>query len=282
MDGADKLAARARSLIQRAFTSYNAQYGFSTTSCQVYDTAWVAMVAMTINGEKQWLFPECFHYLLKTQSDDGCWGIHPETQTAGILDTAAALLALLRHAAEPLQIQDVSPDELRRCIASASGSLRMQLAAWNDVSATNHIGVEMIVPSLLEYLEKEDRTLSFEYASKDVLASINAAKLSRFKPESLYSKVPSSAVHSLEAFVGKIDFDKVTHHLFQGSMMASPSSTAAYLINVSHWDEEAEAYLRHIVKIGAGHGDGGIPGTFPTTYFEYSWVSKCLPFISHE
>ncbi|KAM4061076.1 ent-kaur-16-ene synthase [Hirsutella rhossiliensis] len=106
--------------------------------------------------------------------------------------------------------------------------------------------------------------------------AMNNEKMSRFKPESLYEQKPSSAIHSLEAFVGKIDFDQVSHHLWQGSMMASPSSTAAYLIHASHWDEEAEAYLRHVIKAGAGHGSGGIPGTFPITHFEYSWVLATL------
>lgn len=69
-----------------------------------------------------------------------------------------------------------------------------------------------------------------------------------------------------------IDFDKVAHHKVHGSMMASPSSTAAYLLNVSNWDDEAEAYLRQVIKSGAGRGSGGVPSAYPSMHFEYSWV----------
>lgn len=232
------------------------------------------MVVKTTGNTRKWLFPESFDYLLKTQSDDGSWGAHAATKTAGILDTAAALFALIKHLKEPLQIYDVSSNDIYKRIESASQSFRNQLATWDDFLETNHIGAEMIIPSLLAYLEKEDERLTFSFPCKDVLDSMNKAKLSHFTPESLYGKKPTSMIHSLEAFLGKIDFDRVSHHLFRGSMMASPSSTAAYLMGVSVWDEEAERYLQHIIKAGAGHGDGGIPGTFPTTYFEYSWVSK--------
>lgn len=277
--GEESLASAARSLIKRLCESHHGQYGLSTTSCQVYDTAWVAMVGKTTGSTKKWLFPESFHYLLKTQSDDGSWGTHPATKTAGILDTAAALLALLKHLKEPLQIHDVPSNDIRRRIGRASNSLRAQLATWDDVSETNHIGVEIIVPSLLAYLEKEDARLAFDFPCKKVLKRMNEEKLSRFRPESLYGNKPSSAIHSLEAFLGKIDFDRVSHHLFNGSMLASPSSTAAYLIEASHWDDEAEKYLRHIGEAGSGHGDGGIPGTFPTTHFEISWVVTLSYFV---
>ena len=230
----------------------------------------------TDDGKKQWLFPECFHYLLRNQAHDGSWGIDVTSQTVGILDTATALLALLRHAAQPLQVQDYSSDEMAARIRMASQSLGAQLASWSDVAATNHIGVELILPALLDYLRHEDSSLSFDFNSKKTLEFMTAEKLSRFRPEVLYEKRPSSAVHSLEAFIGKIDFDKVSHHLFDGSMMASPSSTAAYLMNASTWDEEAEGYLRHVVKAGAGHSDGGIAGTFPIHYFEFNWVVATL------
>lgn len=276
MERTESLTAAAKGLIKRLYACYDSYYGLSTTSCQVYDTAWVAMVAKTTGNTKKWLFPESFYYLLKTQSDDGSWGTHPVTKTAGILDTAAALLALIKHLKEPLQIYDVSSNDIYKRIENASQSLRNQLVAWDDVLETNHIGVEMIIPSLLAYLEKEDKNLTFSFPCKGVLDSMNRVKLSHFTPESLYGEKPISMIHSLEAFLGKIDFDRVAHRLFRGSMMASPSSTAAYLMQVSLWDEEAERYLQHVFKAGTGHGDGGIPGTFPTTHFEYSWVSKSL------
>ncbi|KAL6364112.1 hypothetical protein LRP88_02028 [Fusarium phalaenopsidis] len=270
------LASMAKSLIARAYASYHDYYGLCTTSCQVYDTAWVAMIPKTTGNVKQWLFPESFYYLLKSQSDDGGWGIHPATQTAGILDTAAALLALLAHAKEPLQILDISPDEISQRIERGFASLDKQLGRWDDVEKTNHIGVELIVPALLVYFQKQGRELSFDFPCRDALESMHRVKMSQFQLDTLYGKRPSSALHSLEAFLGEVDFDRVSHHLYHGSMMASPSSTAAYLIGASKWDDEAESYLRHILQTGAGHGDGGIPGTHPTTFFECSWPLATL------
>lgn len=198
------------------------------------------------------------------------------SQTAGILDTAAALLAILKHASKPLQIHDYSSSDLDSRISRATQALDRQLNAWNDLVSTNHIGVELIVPALLNYLRGEDSRLQFKFQGQDALTRMYEEKSSRFRPEMLYSTRPSSAVHSLEAFVGRIDFDKVSHHLYNGSMMASPSSTAAYLINSTNWDNEAEAYLRHVIKSGMGHGDGGVSGTFPIHYFEFNWTLATL------
>lgn len=238
------------------------------------------MIRKTQNNVKEWLFPECFYYLLKSQSVDGSWGILPATKTAGILDTSAALLALLLHAKEPLQLAAVSPNEMHQRIERGFSSLKQQLSQWNDVEKTNHIGVELIVPALFSYLQKERDSFVFEFPCKKALESMFKAKVSQFKLELLYAKRPSSALHSLEAFLGELDFNHVSHHLYRGSMMASPSSTAAYLIGASKWSDEAESYLWHVVKAGAGHGDGGIPGTYPTTHFECSWVRKtsAVPF----
>lgn len=204
------------------------------------------------------------------------------SQTVGILDTGAGLLALLKHAAEPLQIYDYSSSDLERRIILASQALDRQLKSWNDLEITNHIGVELIVPALLDYLRQEDCLLQFDFRSQAVLGKMHEEKTSRFRSEMLYSARPSSAVHSLEAFVGRIDFDRVSHHLFNGSMMASPSSTAAYLIHSTKWDDEAEAYLRHVVKAGMGHGDGGVSGTFPIHYFEFNWVVATLLHAGYE
>lgn len=48
------------------------------------------------------------------------------------------------------------------------------------------------------------------------------------------------------------------------------------------WDDEAEAYLKRVVSIGPGRGSGGVPGAFPTTYFEMTWVRFACHFQEHE
>ncbi|KAL9012772.1 MAG: hypothetical protein Q9180_009076, partial [Flavoplaca navasiana] len=83
---------------------------------------------------------------------------------------------------------------------------------------------------------------------------------------SLYGKNPSTLLYSLEGLIGKIDFDRIAHHKVQGCMLLSPSSTAAYLMNTSHWDTEAESYLRKSMQICS------VPEVYPTNLFEISWV----------
>jgi len=195
-------------------------------------------------------------------------------QIDGILNTAGPLLALQRHLSEPLQLQYNAEDITRR-IEKATASLRSQLAAW-DVSTTDHVGFEIIVPAMLDLLEKENPSLVFDFEAKGPLMKIHDAKMSRFKPEYLYGPRRMTALHSLESFIGKIDFDKVIHHKVNGSMLGSPSSTAAYLMHASQWDDEAEAYLTHVVKFAAGQGSGGIPSAFPSTHFESTWMLSTL------
>ena len=58
--------------------------------------------------------------------------------------------------------------------------------------------------------------------------------------------------------------------------MASPSATSSYLIRVSSWDDEAEAYLRLAISNGAGNNSGGVPRAYPSTDFELTWVVSTL------
>ncbi|KXX73003.1 Copalyl diphosphate synthase [Madurella mycetomatis] len=266
-------------LIQEAVGQYHEKYGFGSMSCTVYDTAWVSMVAKIIqegNDEprKEWLFPESLLYLIKTQSEDGSWdSAGCATPVDSILNTAASLLALKRHLDEPLQLHDMCiQHKLKSRVDSAAHALQARLQDW-DVAGTNSVGFEIIVPSTLELLK--DEGLVFDFPGKKHLMAIRAAKISRVRPEHLYAKQCTTAVHSLEAFVGKIDFDRVSHHCSNGAMMGSPSSTAAYLIYASQWADDAEAYLRHLVR-GLGNRGGGVPSAYPSTYFEYTWILSTL------
>ncbi|KAH7304690.1 aphidicolan-16beta-ol synthase [Stachybotrys elegans] len=272
----DLLLQEATQMIKGAVGAYDDKYGYGTMSCAIYDTAWVSMVTKPIDGQQQWLFPECFRYVLDHQLPDGSWGVNRKAQIDGILNTSAGLLALARHRSAPASERQTQPMDcdLEDRIIRARSSLQAQLMEW-DVSKTDHVGFEMIVPAMLQYLDREGFT--FDFPSKAPLMGVYSAKMARFKPEFLYSPVRITAVHSLESFIGTIDFDRVAHHKVNGSMLGSPSSTAAYLMHVSQWDDEAEAYLAHVVKTAAGHGSGGVPSAYPSTYFEYSWASRFSP-----
>lgn len=275
---AQALNTQTRALIQSAVGQYDETYGFGSMSRAVYDTAWVSMVTKVLDGDgdKKYAFPESFLYLIRKQADDGSWDSFSRScRVDSILDTAAALLALKRHLGEPLQlIHEIPTAEVERRVELATAALQRRLQDW-DVAASISVGFEVIIPSMLDQLAQEG--LLFDFKGKQELLAIRDAKLARFKPEYLYGRRQMSAIHSLEALVGRIDFDKVAHHLSGGAMMGSPSSTAAYLMHSSRWDDDAEAYLRHVVgrtpSDGCEDADGGVPSAFPSTYFEYTWVS---------
>jgi hypothetical protein len=270
----DQLISQAKSMLKRVVEATDDRFGFGTLSCTVYDTAWVALVSKQVDGKRCWLFPESFEYILRTQSPDGLWSEDTGAQIDGVLNTMAGLLVLLRYRAEPLQTPVYAYD-LEARIRRARSALQSRMAVW-DVTTSNNVGVEIIVPALLDMLQKEDASLVFDFKGKDALMEANKRKIGRFKPDLLYSGEIMTLTHSLEAFIGKIDFDRMAPHTVMGSMFASPSSTAAYLTNASTWDDEAEAYLRHAINASSGLRSGGVPGVFPTTHFEYTWILSTL------
>jgi hypothetical protein len=266
------LMQRAQALINRLHNGHDEKYGFGSMSCAIYDSAWVSQISKVEGGVRKWLFPQCFLYILANQKQDGSWESY-SSEIDGILNTAASLLALHRHFFDPLQISHITSGDLLRRFNAGKIALQKMLTDW-DVESTEHVGFEILVPALLKYLE--DAGHCFPFPRKDLLMKIRAEKLRKFKPEYLYGKAKLTPLHSLEAFIGTIDFDRLSHQKTFGSMMASPSSTAAYLMNVSKWDEDSEHYLRHVVAAGPGWGNGGVPSAYPSTHFEYSWVLSTL------
>lgn len=262
------LADEAVLLIDQLANQNDDTYGLGTMTCAIYDTAWVAMVAKEVDGKLTWLFPESFEYLLERQNEDGSWESYG-AEVDGVMNSLAALLALKQHQKQPELSLTALPNDIGTRIEKAIESITGQLQAW-DVESTMHVGFEYLIPALLTMLEADD--IQFKFAGRDRLMAINHKKMSRFQPAMLYGQQKITALHSLEAFIGLIDFDRIQHHKTFGSMMASPSSTAAYLMSASEWDLESEAYLRHVVKFGHGKSSGGIPSAFPSNYFETTWV----------
>lgn len=271
-----QLQAQAASLVNLLAQGCTLQGGFGSLSTAAYDSAWVSLVQKEDGGVKQWRFPECFQYLLDAQHPDGGWLSSSSASASAVdavLNVLAALLALKRHMAEPLNC--TIPDDIGSRISKARSFLQGQLEVW-DVEAAENVGFEILVPTLLQLLEQEG--FNFNVPGLPALEALGNKKLAKFNPRMLYDSGQTrlTLVYSLEAFIGRIDFDKVGHLKASGSMMASPAATTAYLMNSSNWDEEAEQYLSTVIATGSGKGGGGVPSAFPTLIFELSWVLSTL------
>lgn len=268
-DGVDH-STRANMLVRQLVDEHDPKYGVGSMTCSVYDTAWVAMIAKTVNGETEWLFPSSFHYLLNTQQHDGGWQTS-SSDIDGILNTLAALLALTKHVDTSIQTNKDTLEGLRHRKLRAIYYLEAKFSKW-DVSVRDHIRFTLLLPKLLQLLEHEG--IEFSFFGKDMLMDLKQKKAANFEPSTLYSKIRNPAAHCLEGLIGEIDFDRVSQQKISGSMMASPASTAAYLMNCSRWDDEAEAYLGHIVGLADGERTGGVPSKYPTTVFEVTSVCR--------
>ncbi|KAI0409334.1 hypothetical protein F4802DRAFT_615787 [Xylaria palmicola] len=239
------------------------------SSSSVYDTAWLSMVRKPdSSGKASWLFPECFEFIMARQLSSGSWESYA-TPEDGILNTSAALLALrTRLRMEP---RDPNYDDWMSRSYKAEAALRNLLSDWEIPSSVDQAEVEILVASLLQLLEREGVYIDLPHL--DALRAVREEMLASLHPSNLFNTTSTSHTH-LEAFVGHIDFDQVgSSRDRDGSMMRSPASTAAYLMNCSVWDEEAEAYLRTIVTRDGSDGLRGVSSAWPTTFFESQVVT---------
>ena len=245
-------------------------------SASIYDTAWVSMVSKVIDGSPHWLFPDSFKYVLDKQLPDGGWQCYA-SDLDGIVNTMAALLAILQNRKYSSFNTNLHiPGNVEDRIDRATQYLSERLGVW-DIASSDHVGFELLVPTLLTLLSEYGVDLSFP--GIDDLMDLNAKKLAKFDPEMLYNEVPTSAIHSLEAFAGKVDFQKLVHHKRSGSMMGSPAATAAYLIFSGTSDVDMEVYLQEVSDHWQAVDTGGFPSAFPSTIFELTWVwhRLCTP-----
>ena len=215
-----------------------------------------------------WLFPKCFNYILDKQQEGSGWANYA-SDIDGILNTMAAVLATERYICDQL-LSEEKKHALKIRSQSGVKHLRHKLDNWNVLSCM-HVGFEILVPALLRMLK--DVGIDLDFKGKAALMALNTQKMRQFQPKILYSSQQTTLLHSVEAFQNEVDFNKMRHHLVNGSMLGSPAATAAYLMGVDEWDTEAEKYLQTVVKHGGGAGSGGVPSAYPCEIFEFSWVS---------
>ncbi|KAF1953773.1 hypothetical protein CC80DRAFT_450268 [Byssothecium circinans] len=228
------------------------------------------MITKEEQGQSRNLFPECFEYLLSAQQKSGVWG-SSSAQIDVILNSLAALLALATRQRSTLP-QSPESSSLHVRIERGQAAVQAVLQNW-AVQDSVHVGFEILVPSLLNQLSAWD--IAFDFPGYSTLMQLHNKKLAKFKPATVYSTQSTTLLHSLEALVGLIDFDRVGHHCKEDTgIFGSPSATAAYLIHSTTWDQKAESYLSTVVA--STGSTGHVPSAYPTCLFELSWSLSTL------
>ena len=170
------LDKRAQDLLMEFGVSFHREYGTGSMSCTMYDTAWVALVQRQLDGVWIWFSPASFHYVVEQQLDDGSWPCYA-SPIDRILNTAVSLLVLHRHAQNPRQTSEPSPEILSTRVQWAYEALSRLLHEW-PVEKTIHVGSEILVPSVLEHLAKEGFRFSFD--GRHALLRLYTAKIAKF------------------------------------------------------------------------------------------------------
>ncbi|KAL8832626.1 MAG: hypothetical protein Q9191_000142 [Dirinaria sp. TL-2023a] len=272
------MAEDATRLLSTLLSEYKRGYGVGSMSCSIYDTAWISCVSKkSAATPRQWLFPSSFQYIVDSQQNDGGWHWPPqhtpECKSGTIISSLAALFAIAQHVKDPLQLRWLE-SRANECLAQGQAFLSRYFENYRS-SSDYSVGFEVLVPALLELLNKEG--INFSFHGKQGLFEKRAKRVAKL-PISQLDRIPSTALHSIEAFYGddEFSFDVLRDQLINGSVMASPSATAAYLMRCKTWDDDAEAYLRLTICNAAGMGSGAVPSAYPSTNFELLWVASVL------
>ena len=255
-DGVE-LATRASTLIRELLDGIHPTYGVGSGVCSIYDTAWVSLVAKTIDGHSRWLFPSSFRYLLDHQQHDGGWQ-SASSDADGIMHSLAALLSICRHINHPHQMKEGFED-LKNRKFRAIYFLETKFAACDSDNPDGHFRFHPLATKLLQMLQAEG--IEFSFNGKDLF-------LPRTENSSAKLNVPIKPSTSSN--------DQGKQIKVYGSINASPAATAMYLMDHSTWDDEAEAYLSYIISACENNHTRGVPAKFPTTVFEVSGVLTTL------
>lgn len=255
-DGIER-RTRASTLVRQLVDGYDPKYGIGSGTCSVYDTAWVSMVIKKIDGQTQWLFPSSFQYLLDHQNHDGGWQ-HGPSDIDGILHSLAALMSICRHIARPCQMKENLEDLKHRKFRTIY-FLETKFATFDSGPRMADSQVQSCTSKLLKMLH--DEGVEFSFRGNDPSLQESASRPT-------VNGDPRTVVQSSSKSQIGGEIDRGRRRDVYGSISASPASTAAYLVDCPSWDDEAEAYLRHIISVGDDRNAGGVPAKFPTTVFE--------------
>ncbi|KAL4930283.1 terpene synthase family protein [Aspergillus undulatus] len=285
------LLHHAQALVRRIAVSIASDNGVGSMTPSIYDTAWLSMIPKPgEKGRNEWLFPECFEYLLDQQNEEGGWDLLNQGGQQGsrkypehlaipecIVHSLAALLALLTHFKDDRSVSRDGEKPLSRGLATISKAKRFldQKLKVLQLEGITHLGFELLVPTVLNLLE--DNGLRFEFPAKEELMAMYK-EASSVNLELLYENNGPCRLcfFPLEAFLDHIDLERLGNLVGPAGICASPASTAVFLIYSPTWNTQCEEYLRDAVHKGPGRGNGSVGSVFPLEIFEASWVLSAL------
>ena len=246
------LGANLDLAVDELLTSDLSQFAQATD----YDTCWAARLT---NPDGSLAYPHLLEALMERQHPDGSWG----SRTAYVHDRMISTLAVV------LLLGLVGKRKRDREQGSAGVGY-----IWRQASRLEHdvqptVGFEMILPALLA--EGKELGLDLPYAQLQHYEARRAEKLSVLPARGLF-KSKTTALHSLEAFAGRVDLDDASTLLLEdGSMAGSPSATAWFLGQFPDWRTrypQSTAYLENLLRIN----DSGLPAMAPCAIFARTWV----------
>ncbi|KAK4355062.1 hypothetical protein RND71_024033 [Anisodus tanguticus] len=190
---------------------------FSVSS---YDTAWVAMVPSPHSAQVP-CFPECLHWVLQNQLEDGSWGL-PHHQPVLLKDVLSSTLACV------LALKRWSIGE--ELISRGLRFIELNFASAIDEDQYSPIGFDVIFPGMLEYAQELSLKLHLESRVFNELLHKRDIELRRsYDSNSL--ELNAYLAYVSEGMGKLIDWKMVMKYQKKnGSLFNSPSTTAASLI----------------------------------------------------
>jgi len=240
-------------LLEESLDALLPTIGQGISNSVAYDTAWLTHLAYRYPDSN---FHQATTWLLDHQHADGSWGSSIPHVHDRLISTLSATFAL--HSAPPTP-------EIRERINRARQYLN-KTAALTQQDNHDTINFQGLATYLTSQLQARGLDISLPRIASNPRQNTKLARL-KDRPD-LWAN--HSILHSLECF-GPNLANAERFLTYDGSLAASPSATAAILMNSTQTNNRALTYLQiH------QHADGGLPNIAPIDLFETNWALYIL------
>lgn len=237
-----------QSRVQRLLSQMGALKSHTTSNA--YDTSWVARLS---RDYPTYNFDQALTWLKRNQNDDGSWGssiLHYHDRFVSTLSSIIALKMLGDGFDDDHRIkmgESYLWHEANRMSHDAHDTIAYSLIALGLVKEAANIGLD--VPSYMGNAEHIEKKLNLLGSNPALVRHTSLI----FSYEAIRMYLPDLVTELTEA---------------NGSVGASPSATAAYVLDSNGDVSKSLSYLQDVME---KQGDGGASFIEPFDVFEISW-----------